>query len=410
MKHSWEKTRLADLCTIKGRIGYRGYTKQDLVQKGQGAITLSPSNIKGDRLIFDKCTYISWVKYDESPEIMIYEGDIIYCKTASVGKMALVEYLPEKATLNPQFVVLKNLKCSNKFLYYYMISQEFRRQAKNITGGTAVPTLSQKNLGNLSVPVPPLPEQKYIVAKLDETFEAIDKAKANVEQNLQNAKDLFQSKLNEIFSQKGEGWVEKELGDVCYVLNGYAFKSADTVEDSNTQLLRMGNLYKNKLDLNRKPVFYPENFSREYEDYVLEPLDLVMSLTGTVGKRDYGFTVEIPETPLKLLLNQRIMKISIRDTTQLVKSYLHNYLLSPMFLDELYATANGTRQANLSSRTILTLTITFPKDIGEQKSIVNRLTTIKNDSHSLQSNYIREIEAFDELKKSILHKAFNGEL
>jgi type I restriction enzyme S subunit len=91
MKQGWERKKIDDVCLIKGRIGYRGYTKQDLVDKGEGAISLSPSNIKDNKLFFDKCTYISWQKYEESPEIMIFEGDIIYCKTASIGKMALVE-------------------------------------------------------------------------------------------------------------------------------------------------------------------------------------------------------------------------------------------------------------------------------------------------------------------------------
>jgi type I restriction enzyme S subunit len=106
MKEGWSVKTLDDVSLIKGRIGYRGYTKNDLVNNGEGAISLSPSNIRDNKLSFENCTYISWGKYHESPEIMIYEGDIIFCKTASIGKMALVEYLPEKATLNPQFVKL----------------------------------------------------------------------------------------------------------------------------------------------------------------------------------------------------------------------------------------------------------------------------------------------------------------
>jgi type I restriction enzyme S subunit len=258
--------------------------------------------------------------------------------------------------------------------------------------------------------VPPLPEQKRIVTKLDKCFEAIDKARANVERNLQNAKELFQSQLDQIFTQKGEGWVEKKLGEECEVLNGFAFKSKDVIESSNTQLLRMGNLYKNKLDLNRKPVFYDDSFAEEYKEYILKPLDLVMSLTGTVDKKDYGFTVKIPETSVNILLNQRIMKVSILEASNLNKSYLHHFLLSPSFLHELYKTAHGTRQANLSSRSVLDLKISFPKDIKKQKEIVNKLDELKSQTQSLESNYQQELDALDELKKSILEKAFNGEL
>lgn len=110
MKQGWEIKKLGEVCDIYGRIGFRGYTKQDLVTSSQeGAITLSPSNVDDGKLCFDKCSYISWDKYEESPEIMVYEGDIVLVKTASIGKCAIVTQLPHKTTLNPQFVVLKTL-------------------------------------------------------------------------------------------------------------------------------------------------------------------------------------------------------------------------------------------------------------------------------------------------------------
>ena len=72
MKEGWEYKKLDDICTIVGRIGFRGYTKADLVDSpNDGAITLSPSNITNGELDFSKCTYISWDKYNESPEIML---------------------------------------------------------------------------------------------------------------------------------------------------------------------------------------------------------------------------------------------------------------------------------------------------------------------------------------------------
>ncbi len=127
MKQGWGIKKLSEICIIKGRIGYRGYTKQDLVSEGEGAITLSPSNIIDNKLNFNKCSYISWSKYNESPEIKIYTGDIVFCKTASIGKMALIDNLPEKTTLNPQFVVLKEIGCFNQYLYYYMSSDIFKK-------------------------------------------------------------------------------------------------------------------------------------------------------------------------------------------------------------------------------------------------------------------------------------------
>ena len=109
----WEIVNLGSIAKINGRIGFRGYTVADLVPKGFGAITLSPSNIIDNQIDYTDCTYISWYKYDESPEIKVNNGDILLVKTGSTfGKSALVNNLPEKATINPQFVLLNNIKCN----------------------------------------------------------------------------------------------------------------------------------------------------------------------------------------------------------------------------------------------------------------------------------------------------------
>ena len=112
----WKK--LGEICTINGRIGFRGYTRKDQVEKGCGAISLSPGNIEDSNINYESCTYITWVKYEESPEIMVNNGDIILCKTASVGKVARIVNLPEKTTINPQLVLLKNFKINSDYLFY----------------------------------------------------------------------------------------------------------------------------------------------------------------------------------------------------------------------------------------------------------------------------------------------------
>lgn len=164
----WVEKKIDEVCNIKGRIGYRGYTKADLVKKGEGAITLSPSNIINNKFNLDKCTYISWFKYEESPEIMVFNNDVLFVKTGSTyGKVALVENLKEKATINPQFVVLKDIKCLNKFLYYSLITKDFKKKIEGIVGGAATPTLSQTNLGNLTIFIPNEEKQNQIVKDLD---------------------------------------------------------------------------------------------------------------------------------------------------------------------------------------------------------------------------------------------------
>ena len=167
-----EMKTLGELCEIKGRIGFRGYTREDQVEKGEGAISLSPGNIENGQMVYKGCTYITWEKYEESPEIKTYDGDILFCKTGStVGKVAMVKELPCEATINPQLVVLKNITIDSKFLNYILGTYTIQSTVKRLAGVGSVPNISQEKLGNLKIPLPPLQEQQRIVSILD-TFEA----------------------------------------------------------------------------------------------------------------------------------------------------------------------------------------------------------------------------------------------
>lgn len=199
--------------------------------------------------------------------------------------------------------------------------------------------------------------------------------------------------------------VYRKLGDVCSFLNGFAFKSKDAVDFSEVQLVRMGNLYKNELQLERKAVFYPADFSVEHSKYLLEEGDLIMSLTGTVGKRDYGFVVEIPEHSNKLLMNQRIAKFIDIDETVIMKKYLLRVLRSKPFLDALYLSSNGTRQANLSTTSIKNLEIPLPS-LERQKQIVTKLDAAFADIDKAKKHAEQNLKNARELFNSYLQSVF----
>ena len=189
----WKK--LGEVCEIKGRIGFRGYTREDQVKKGEGAISLSPGNIENEHMVYRDCTYISLKKYEESPEIKIYNDDIIFCKTGStVGKVAIVKELPCKATINPQLVVLKNIIVNSKFLYYILGTYKIQSTVKQLAGVGSVPNISQEKFGNLEFPIPSLARQQKIVSILD-TFEAsITNLEAQLEQR-QKQYEYYREKL-----------------------------------------------------------------------------------------------------------------------------------------------------------------------------------------------------------------------
>lgn len=178
-----------------------------------------------------------------------------------------------------------------------------------------------------------------------------------------------------------ESWKVVKFEEVLNLFNGYAFKSTDAVESSNTQLIRMGNLYQNKLDLDRNPVFYPDSYAQKYSKYILKEGDLIISLTGTSEKEDYGFTVKINKTDKKLLLNQRVARIDVI-SANVNGDYIFYFLRSRIFLNPLYLTAKGMKQANLSTNTIKKLNVLIPP-LEEQRKIARVLSLVQEDRKSV---------------------------
>ena len=204
--------RLGDVSTIVGRIGFRGYTTQDIVEEGKGAIALSPTNIVNNKLTYEKDnTYISFHKYEESPEIMINQGDVIFVKTGStVGKVAYVGELICKTTLNPQVVVLKNILCDNYLLSVIMSAQKFQNKIRKITVGGAVPTLSQVAMGNIFISLPKVEEQ----AKLSKFIALLDERIATQNKIIDSLQTLIKGIVDCTILRKEKNAI---VGDVCSI-------------------------------------------------------------------------------------------------------------------------------------------------------------------------------------------------
>lgn len=163
---------LGEVVNIKGRIGFRGYTQNDFVEEGCGAIALSPGNMNNGRFDYEKCSYISWDKYEESPEIKIFKDDIVFVKTGSTaGKLAYVHFVPEKATLNPQLVVFKDIKCNKRYLFHYLNTNSCQLKIKALAKGT-IPNISQTALAKIQVPLP-LPEEQQHIAEILDKFDIL---------------------------------------------------------------------------------------------------------------------------------------------------------------------------------------------------------------------------------------------
>lgn len=199
----WELKKLKAIADIKGRIGFRGYTNSDLVERGEGAITLSPSNIINGKMSYQKCSYLSWHKYYESPEIMVDNGHILFVKTgSSYGKTAFVTDLPMEATINPQFSLIKPKGVDSYFLNYAISSQYFKLQVERGVIGSTIPTISQSAIGSMLVLMPPHDEQLEITKYLKSLFIDLDSFIANCERMIALLQERKQIIINEVVTGK----------------------------------------------------------------------------------------------------------------------------------------------------------------------------------------------------------------
>ncbi|MFD3387725.1 restriction endonuclease subunit S [Ligilactobacillus salivarius] len=194
---AWEQRKLGEVVNLRGRIGFRGYKQTDLVDKGQGAISFSPADIdEFGNVLNCNNKYISWAKYDESPEIQIAQGDILFTKTASIGKIGYITKLREKATINPQIALITPLKNENGyFIFLSLRLDQFTKKVRNIIGGSSVPTLSQEKLKLLTFMYPDTSEQKEI----GDFFKQLDSLIALHQCKLEKLKQLKKFLLQNMF-------------------------------------------------------------------------------------------------------------------------------------------------------------------------------------------------------------------
>lgn len=199
----WEQRKVGDTCKINGRIGFRGYTEKDIISKEAGGVlTFSPTNIVDNKLTMDcKNTYITREKYDESPEIMIKNGDILFVKTGStLGKSALVTGLDEDASINPQIVVMRVEEGTEAFFSNVLITQDVLKQVTAVRIGGAVPTMTETELKNFVYYEPTSKAEKN---KIGEYFSNLDNLITLHQRKHKKLLSVKKSMLEKMFPQNG---------------------------------------------------------------------------------------------------------------------------------------------------------------------------------------------------------------
>ena len=279
-------------------------------------------------------------------------------------------------------------------------------QIEKVKGGVAQLNLSLAQVGDFQIPVPPLPEQERIVGILDEAFEGIAKAKATAETNLHNARALFQSHLQSVFSQKGVGWVETTLGAETDLLAGFAFKSKQyTNADKDIRLLRGDNIVQARLrwdDVKR----WPFKEFEAYKDYHLRAGDVVLAMDRPwvkAGLKHATITAE----DLPCLLVQRTARL--RGLKNLDSGFLMFLIGSDAFTTHILGVQTGIGVPHISGQQIKDFQFALPP-ITEQRRLAGILESLSEETQRLESLYQTKLDALDELKKSLLQQAFSGNL
>ena len=390
------KLKLSDIAVIS-----YGYTAKASVEN-VGSKFLRITDIQNDTVNWSSVPYCQ-INENDFEKYKLIDKDIVFARTgATTGKSYLV-CEPPKAIAASYLIRLrlKDPTIDAKFISKYFQTQEYWDNISSGISGSAQGGFNASKLSELVIPLPPLSEQKRIVAILDEAFEGIDRAIRNTEKNLSNARELFESYLNSIFSQKGEGWEEKKLEDICEKVE-YG-SSAKSLAEGEIAVLRMGNIQNGAIDWSN--LVYT-NDQEEINKYLLKYNDVLFNRTNSdehVGK------TAIYKGEMPAIFAGYLIKIH-RKEELIDADFLNFYLNSPIARE--YGKSIMSRsvnQANINGTKLKGYPISIPS-LSIQKQIVKKLSFLRTETQRLENIYRQKIAALKELKQSILQKAFTGEL
>ncbi len=301
-------------------------------------------------------------------------GDVLMSVRAPVGP---VNFATKQCCIGRGLASIRVTEQFDKdFLFLF-----FKHIENELTGniGAVFNSINKSQIENISIPVPPLSDQKQIVEKLDTAFDLIDRAKANIEKNIQNAKELFQSKLNQVFSEKGEGWEEKRLEQVFRLRSGAGLTSKEMIPDG---------MY---------PVYGGNRIAGYFNEYNFE--------NGVIIGRVGALCGNVRFINQKIWITDNAFKL-----TDFKFDLDFKYLTYLLNWKNLRSYARQAAQPVISNSSLKDVLLNFPSSLDEQKEIVSQFDQLSAQTELLQQKYQQKLTNLEELKKSILEKAFKGEL
>jgi type I restriction enzyme S subunit len=385
MKKGWELKKLGEISEY-----FNGLTYSPKNVSEKGMVVLRSSNVQNDELDFSD---IVRVNLSVKEKLTVKNGDILMCSRNGskrlVGKTASINNLNEAMTFGTFMMIIRSQY--NPYLSWFFKSTEFRKQ---ISGGenTMINQITRYMLDDVEVPFPPKNEQKKIVAILDEAFIAIANAKLNAQKNLKNAQDFFESYLQNVFYGEGNEWEKKKLSTVCELIMGQS-PAGETYNSDGIGI-----------PLINGPVeFGKEPFSKTIKSkFTTDPTkyckkgDLILCVRGSTTGR-------INIAGFDACIGRGVAAIRYKENQKWLNYF---FLFSRRMI---YDLGTGATFPNVSGEILKNLKIPIPSLII-QKQIIEKLDVLSTETKKLESIYQQKIEDLEELKKSVLQKAFNGEL
>jgi len=401
---TWKNVRLAECCEIKPP---KSEAKKTL--KESDLVSFVPMNSLGidtPHLALEEDKALSEVTGSYT---YFAENDVLLAKITPCfenGKLGIAKGLTNGVGFgSSEFIVFRTSdQLVPEYLYYYLLRPSFREQGQAVmTGAVGHKRVPKEFIEDTEIPLPHVEEQKRIVAILDQAFANIDKARALTEKNLKNTRELFESYLQQVFSQRENRWVKEKFGKVCKFVRG-PFGGAlkkNIFKPSGIAVYEQKHAIYDQFSEIR--YFIDEDKFKEMERFELFPGDLIMSCSGTMGK-----IAIVPDAIEKGIINQALLKLTPEPSID--REFLKIWMQSKNFQAEIERRAQGAAIQNMASVKILKeIEMPLPS-IDEQRKILELYKDIETQTGALFQLYQSKLVALGELEKSLLQKAFAGHL
>ncbi len=382
--------------------------------QAEGISLIRSLNVYDDGFRKAKLARISDEQADRLSNVVVEANDVLLNITgASVARCCLapVGFLPARVNQHVSIIRPVKERIDSTFLHYLLISREYKDRLLNTgeEGGSTRQAITKAQLQDFVIEYPEsLPEQRRIVGILDDAFEGIATAKSNAERNLRNARALFESHLQSVFSQRGEGWVEDRLESLTTKIGSGAtpLGGEEAYKTEGISLIRSLNVHDLGFRYDRL-AFIDDTQADRLSNVEVRSGDVLLNITGASVAR----CCIVPQGVLPARVNQHVSIIR-PISVKLDPQFLHYLLISKPYKDSLLLTGEeggSTRQA-ITKAQIQDFMIAHPRALDEQRTIVEKLDALSAETQRLASIYERKLATLEALKKSLLDQAFTGRL